>query len=313
MNYLRISLTERCNLRCNYCAPEGSNNKSRIRGPALTLPELARLTAIFSDLGIKYIRLTGGEPLLRKGTTELVRTIRRIKNIKNIYLTTNGVLLKKYISAFKKTELSGINISLDTLKREKFKKITAHDGLRQVIAGIEQAKKDLRHSVIKVNSVIVRETNQDEIIDFVNFALDKKIILRFIEFMPLSPLWRKELFVPAEEIKRICAAKFPLKKTRYKSCGPAEYYKVGRGIIGFIKTRGENCPTCHRLRITSQGILKLCIYQTQGLNLKGLLKTPGIKDKEIKQSIKNFIEAKKHTTYAQWNGRDKTYMYKLGG
>jgi len=276
----------------------------------LTFEEITRLVNIFSSLGIKKIRLTGGEPLVRKDIVSLIKSLAGIKGIEEVCLTTNGIMLSEYAPELKKAGAKRINISLDTLKEEKFKDITGSNCFYEVIKGIEQASNS-GFSPLKINTVVMRGINEDEVIDFLNFSLSKGLVLRFIEFMRVTPLWREDYFIPIEEIKEICLSRFTLEKTQYFGSGPAEYYKTAAGIIGFIKTDLNNCRQCNRLRLTSTGELKLCLYETGGLSLNSFLRN-GASDKEIQDIIAESLGLKVNVDYRNWE-YGKVYMSVLGG
>ncbi|NQS99974.1 MAG: radical SAM protein, partial [Candidatus Omnitrophica bacterium] len=202
IDYLRISVTDRCNMRCIYCIPKaGIVRKSH--GEILTLEEILRLVRIFASVGIKKIRLTGGEPLVRRGIVYLINSLVKIEGVEEVLLTTNGMLLPLYAQTLKSAGIKRVNISLDTLSRSTFQFITNRDYLNQVLAGIKQAK-EAGLQPIKLNTVIMKGINENEITDFVEFALSAGLILRFIEFMPVTPLWREDYYIPIEAVKDVC-------------------------------------------------------------------------------------------------------------
>lgn len=309
IDYLRISVTDRCNLRCIYCIPEeGIVNKQKEE--ILTFEEILKLANIFASLGIKKIRLTGGEPLVRKGIISLVRSLNEVKGIGEVSLTTNGVLLLSHLESLKDAGLKGINISLDTLNKDKFKKITGGSPLIEVLEGIRHAEK-LGFYPLKLNMVVMKGINDDEIIDFLEFAISNNLNLRFIEFMKVTPLWREDYFIPVEEVREICRSKFSLKKVQIQGPSPAEYYKIGESRIGFIKTDKDNCRKCNRLRLTSTGELKVCLYENEGLFLRNFLRE-GFSEAKIKNIIEAKMRIKKSVNYANW-ATPKDYMCSVGG
>ncbi len=310
IDYLRISVTDRCNLRCAYCMPpEGIETvKSE---ELLSFEEILRLVRIFASLNIKKVRITGGEPLLRKEVTGLVRDIANIRGIEEITLTTNGVRLAEYAKGLKAAGVERLNISLDTLREDKFMRITGNPFFRRVMDGIEKARA-ADFGLLKLNTVIMKGINEDEIIDFIEFARAKNLILRFLEFMKVAPLWNKDLFVPIDEIKKICGKKYTLEQMKSPGPGPAEHYMVdGMPILGFIKTDQKNCGKCSRLRLTSQGEVKICLYENRGLFLKEPLRK-GADDREIRDMIIERMGLKKEVSYRDWTS-PKTYMCSLGG
>ena len=310
IDYLRISVTDRCNLRCTYCMPQnGIENKCH--DEILTFEEILRMAGIFSSLGIRKIRLTGGEPLVRRGVISLIKGLTRTKGIDEVHLTTNGTLLSSYAEELKKAGLKRINISLDTLRPDRYKDITRKHSFYAVMEGIKKAKEAGLYP-IKLNMVVMKGINDDEIIDFIDFAQSEDLGLRFIEFMKITPLWREDYFIPIEEIIDICRSKYALESIDKQSSSPALYYKTKNNkILGFIKTDEKNCWKCNRLRLTSTGELKICLYETQGLCLKNLLRL-GVCDEEIRDIIKAKMEMKSSANYTNWETH-KTYMCAIGG
>ena len=308
VDYLRLSLTDRCNFRCFYCMPE-NGMKVVPKEEILNFDEIIRLTGIFASIGIKHIRITGGEPLIRNGLDKLIRIIS--EKIDDISITTNGSFLRDHAKNLKKAGVKRINISLDTLKKEKFKRITERDSFSQVMEGINQALK-VGFYPLKLNVVVMKDINDDEILDFVDFAVAKGLTLRFIEFMKISPLWENDYFVPIETVRKICEKKFRLQEMDKIVYSPARYYKIDDdNLLGFIKTEEENCKKCSRLRLTSEGLLKICLYEDYGLPLKSLLRN-GAADEEIANKISARICSKKDINYKKWD-YNKDYMYKIGG
>ena len=309
IDYLRISVTDRCNLRCTYCMPEGGIEPI-LHQEILTFEEIARLVRIFVSLGIKKIRLTGGEPLVRKDVIDLIRTLAGIGGIEEVNLTTNGILLSDHADELKKAGVKRLNISLDTLREERFMSITGHNLFHKVMDGIEKAKR-AGFSPLKLNVVVMKGINDDEVLDFVNFSLSKGLIIRFIEFMKITPLWREEYFTPIEEVKSICERNFVMKRAGYHGPGPAEYYKIDGGILGFIKTDKKNCRCCNRLRLTAAGELKVCLYETGSISLKESLRG-GMADEEIRDIIATSMDIKEFVRHKDWNSQT-AYMSTIGG
>jgi len=310
IDYLRISVTDRCNLRCLYCMPaNGIVNKSQDQ--VLKFEEILKLAGIFSSLGVKKIRLTGGEPLIRKGLIGLIRDLSNIDGVEELCLTTNGALLHYYAEELKKAGVERVNISLDTLKEDRFRKITRRNCFKHVMEGIDKAARlNFRH--LRLNMVVMKGINSDEITDFIDFAQSKGLTLRFIEFMKITPLWKKEYFIPIEEVKKVCKSKLSLIKLGKLDYGPAIYYRVGNdGLLGFIKTDQSNCRCCNRVRLSATGELKLCLYETGGISLKDLLRS-GVSDWEIRESIKTRISIKDDIDYKNYESH-KCYMCNIGG
>jgi len=310
INYLRISLTDRCNMRCTYCVPE-EGIALKPQEEILSLEEISRLAEIFISLGINKIRLTGGEPLVRKGFMYLIKSLAAIPGLEELSLTTNGVLLPFYTRGLKKAGVKRINISLDTLDEVKFGKITRTKLLSQVLEGIQEAK-SVGLDPIKINTVIMKGINESEIPEFIKYAISNRITLRFIEFMKATPLWKREFYVPIEDIKEAVNRCFPIEKIGPIGPSPAEYYRLPDGqMVGFIRTNQANCMNCNRLRLTSTGEVRICLYENSGLSLKGDLRG-GSSDEHIKTKIIEKIGVKDRIDYNKYEST-KVYMKNLGG
>lgn len=310
IDYLRISVTDRCNMRCIYCIPkEGIVLKPQ--DEILSFEEVLRLTQIFASLGISKVRLTGGEPLVRKGLIGLINSLVKIEGIEEIALTTNGILLSSYAESLKEAGIKRINISLDTLDETKFETVTGSPLFHHVMEGIQKAK-DVGLEPIKLNTVIMRGINDGEITDFVEFAVSKGLTLRFIEFMKVTPLWREKRYVSLEEIKDVCNKRFKLKRIGNMESSPAEYYEIrDRALLGFIKTDENNCRNCNRLRLASTGELRICLYEENGISLKEFLRN-GCSNEEIKDIIVKTMGMKQHANYSTYEPAG-LYMCSIGG
>jgi len=288
---LRISVTDRCNLQCIYCMPKNNNNWFDPEN-ILTFDEMIRFASIMSKLGIENIRLTGGEPLLRTNIEILVENLSKLTGIKKVSMTTNGILLPNKISQLKKAGLSSINISLDTFNHEKFKKINGMDGLDKVLESIKVATKLQMN--IKINNVVMRDWNDDEVVDFALFSKATGHQVRFIEFMPLdgSGIWNRDLVVTKQEIMTKIKNKISeLIPVDFNRSSPAKLYTFsdGKGIIGFIPSISEPfCKNCDRVRLTSDGRFLTCLFEKPGFDIKALLRE-GKSDKEIVDFIQNCI------------------------
>jgi len=278
----------------------------------LTFEEILRLVRVFASLGIKKVRLTGGEPLARKNIADLVNLLRGVKGLDDISITTNGALLSQHAAALKEAGLDRINISLDTLRTDRFNEITQKNCFYDVMKGLDAAK-EAGFSPIKLNMVVMRGVNDDEVLDFVDFAVSKGLTLRFIEFMRVTPLWRNDFFLPIEEVKEACERTFGLERVGRLGPGPAIYHKMRNGrIIGFIKTEGSTCGACRRIRMTSTGELKICLYETtQGVQLKSLLRM-GLCDEEIRDILKGRMGLKDRASHRDYEYK-KVYMSSIGG
>lgn len=280
---LRISVTDRCNMQCAYCMPRG-NNKWLKQEETLQYDEIVRLVSILTHMGIDRIRLTGGEPLIRPRIEDLISAVSKISRIKKISMTSNGLLLHDKAKALKDAGLQGVNISLDTFNPSRFKSITGVDGLSKVLAAIKSAS-DVGLK-IKINTVILRGWNDDEVVDFAKFAKETGYQVRFIEFMPLdgSGIWSHDLvFSKNEMIYRINKEMGKLTSLdshndddgNNLSSDPAVLYSFAdkTAIIGFIPSITEPfCNKCDRIRITSDGRLLTCLYENPGYDLKNLLR-----------------------------------------
>ncbi|MFC1623988.1 GTP 3',8-cyclase MoaA [Candidatus Omnitrophota bacterium] len=310
VDYLRISVTDRCNLRCIYCTPENGITY-RPHEEILTFEEIARVARILVSLGINKIRLTGGEVLVRKDIVNLIKYLTNIEGIEEVSLTTNGALLHPYAEQLKKAGLKRINISLDTLKEDRFKKITGGGCIHRVFDGIGRAK-ELNFHPLKLNMVVMKGINDDEIVDFIDFAFSKGIILRFIEFMKVTPLWREDYFIPIEEVMKICERRFPIEIMGSPGPGPAVYYKTKEGgLLGFIKTDEKTCRICTRLRLTSTGELKSCLYETNGFLLREFLRN-GFSDEKIRSVVERRMRMKQDVGYKSYRSPE-AYMCSIGG
>lgn len=292
---LRISVTDRCNMRCMYCMPQDGKISWFPEHAFLTFEEILRLARIFTCLGVEKIRITGGEPLVRPDIEKLIGALSSLHNLKRISLTTNGLLLTDKLLDLKLAGLQSINISLDTLASDRFKTITGIDGFARVIDSI-YATIDAGLN-IKINVVIMRGWNDDEIEKFVEFGRANKIVVRFIEFMPLdgSHIWDPSLVVPMQEIlMRIRRMTGDLKISDNNNSDPAQMYSFdnGDGLIGFIPSMSKPfCSSCDRVRITSDGKFLTCLFEKPLYDLKPLLRN-GNTDLEIREYIEECYNKK---------------------
>lgn len=267
INYLRISVTDLCNLRCLYCMPEQGVCKVDHKD-ILTFEEILQIVRAGAKLGIDKIRITGGEPLVRKGIVQFIENLSSIEGINDIAITTNGILLKKYAKDLKKAGLSRVNISIDSLKSDRYAEITRGGDLHQVLDGIQEAIKVGMHPV-KLNVVAIGGYNDDEVTDFANLTRDDDIEVRFIELMPVGEAgnWAKERFVSNDVIRQRIGNLIPLP---HKVSSPAQYYKLpdGKGKVGFINPISSHfCAECNRIRLTSDGKLKPCLHSNHEINI----------------------------------------------
>lgn len=285
---IRISVTDRCNMRCVYCMPY-DNDDWLNQNSILHFDDIIRLVKIFSCLGIENIKITGGEPLLRPNLPDLIKNLTNIPRIQSVSMTTNGLLLRDKIQELKDSGLQSINISLDTFKPTRFKSMSGINGLHKVLESIKMTR--LCGLPVKLNVVVIRGWNDDEILDFVDFSRNTGCIVKFIEFMPLDStgIWSNNLVVSKKEMIEIINTQkqklFPLKNN---PSDPARLYSFedGKGIIGFIPSITEPfCENCDRIRMTSDGKLYTCLFDSTNYDLKKLIKD-GKTDAEIADYIK---------------------------
>ena len=274
VDYIRLSITDRCDFRCVYCMAEDMTFLPR--DEVLSLEECARLVKVFVGLGVSKVRITGGEPLVRKNALWLFEEVGKLKDLNELVLTTNGSQLESQAAALKKAGVKRINISIDSLQPERFKKITRTGKLEQVLAGL-QASIDAGFEGIKINTVLMRGSNDDEAVDLVQFAIDKKIDISFIEEMPLGEVGhsRESTFVSNADTLKLLQSEYSLLPSTHNSGGPARYWRVAdtQTKIGFISPHSHNfCESCNRVRITCKGELYLCLGQEDKVDLMPLLR-----------------------------------------
>jgi cyclic pyranopterin phosphate synthase len=294
---LRISVTDRCNIRCFYCMP-AENVQFMERSALLTFEEIERFVRVAVPLGLKQIRLTGGEPLVRKDLHVLVALLKGIEGIEDIGLTTNGILLAEQAPALYAAGLRRINVSLDALDPQKFEKITRRHGFEKVIAGI-QAAQDAGFDPVKVNAVAVRGLTEDEIVPFGHFARRTGVEIRFIEFMPLDAdnAWQREKVLFADEIvEKLEREIMPLlPRDGQDPHAPATEFQFADGIgrVGFISSVSHPfCMSCDRFRITADGKLRNCLFSLEETDIRELLRS-GAAEEQLAQAIRDSIAAKK--------------------
>jgi cyclic pyranopterin phosphate synthase len=294
INYLRVSITDRCNLRCFYCTSWGGWQKLAC-GEILRYEELLRLAAVAAGIGIRKIRVTGGEPLVRRGVVDFIARLHRVPGIEEVCLTSNGVRLAELAPALYGTGLRHLNLSLDSLHWDRFREITGQDHFGDVLAGIERAAA-LGFAPIKINCVVLKDLNDDELLDFALLTREHPFQVRFIEFMPTvdEARWRRH-FLPMAEVRRRLSRLGPLEAvTSSATAGPARTFKVPgfKGELGFISSVSDHhCPTCNRLRLTSAGRLRPCLFATPEVDLKGPLRQ-GASDEILAQLFEEAIQLK---------------------
>ena len=312
INYLRISITDLCNLRCRYCTPE-DGIKKRCHSEILTLEEIEEVVKASTKLGINKVRLTGGEPLVRKGIVELVRKISDIKGINEIALTTNGTLLKELAKPLKEAGLKRVNISIDTLKEDRYEYITRGGKLSDVLEGIEAAKEAGLYP-LKFNVVLVKGFNDDEIEDFVNLTIDNEIDIRFIELMPIGENGEmsKEHFISNNVVLDKNPSLMPVVSS--DKSAPAKYYKLdgAKGKIGLINPISSHfCSNCNRLRLTADGKIKPCLHSNEEIDIRTTLR----ENKDLLSVISKAVKIKPkehHINEEDYTPIDRE-MFQIGG
>ncbi len=287
INYLRLSITDRCDFRCVYCMSE--HMEFLPRDEVLSLEESARLVKIFASLGVTKVRVTGGEPLVRKNIRWLFEKISMIPSLEEIVLTTNGSQLNEHAEMLKKTHVKRINISLDSLDHTLFKKITRVGDLDKVLKGIDKALQQ-GFSNLKINTVLMKGINDHEAVNLVNFAINKKMDISFIEEMPLGDIQhtRKDTYISNDEVLKKLQHHFNLIPTTLTSGGPAKYWQVANQAtkVGFISPHSHNfCDTCNRVRVSSKGELFLCLGHEEKIELMPLLRQYPNEDWPIQKAI----------------------------
>jgi len=316
---LRISVTDRCNIRCFYCMPE-ENVRFLPRRDILTFEEIERFVLAVAPAGVNKLRLTGGEPLVRAGLHQLVERLARIPGIHDIALTTNGILLEEQAQALKDAGLTRINISLDALSEETFRRIARRDGLDRVLAGIAAAKR-VGFRQIRLNAVAIKGITEPEIVPLVRFAREQGMEMRFIEFMPLDAEsnWQHDQVLSGEEIRReIEEAIGPLQPApRPDPSQPASDFAFldGGGTIGFINPVTQPfCEDCNRLRLTAEGKVRNCLFSTVEWDARAILRR-GDGDEKILELVRDSIRAKKpgHGIDSGDFVKPDRAMYQIGG
>ena len=319
---LRVSVTDRCNFRCSYCMPL-DHYEWIDRKEILSFEEIARVAAIFIGLGIEKIRLTGGEPLLRRDLHQLVSRLAALPGLRDLCLTTNGALLAKAAPALAAAGLKRLNVSLDTLDEEKFQRMSGRNELPRVLEGLDAARA-CGLGPIKLNAVIERGVNDDEIVKLADFARRNGFAIRFIEFMDVGNVneWKADRIVPKKEILEKIQAWMPLRESgRQRGSAPSVDYEYAdrSGEVGFIASVTEPfCGACTRVRVTADGKLVTCLFSERGENLKALLRS-GADDEAISRFISNIWElrsdrySEERAELLKSGTRRKIEMIRLGG
>lgn len=311
IDYLRVSLTDRCNLRCIYCMPEeGVYKKSHEE--VLRFEEILEVVNAAALLGVKKIRYTGGEPLILKGIEELIEKTSKVPGIKDIAITTNGILLEGLADKLKESGLNRVNISLDTLKEDKFKQITRGGDINKVLRAIQKCI-SIGLTPVKINTVLIKGINDDEISDFINLTRELPVEIRFIELMPIGQgekLYKKG-FMSSDEV----VARFPeLKPLETNKNSTASLYKIknSKGKVGFISPLScKFCASCNRIRLTSMGTIKPCLHSANELNIKGYLNNEVLLTSSLKEAIYN--KPSQHNLECDKKSSSNKMMYQIGG
>jgi cyclic pyranopterin phosphate synthase len=294
VDYIRLSITDRCDFRCQYCMAEDMTFLPR--NDVLTLEECARIVKVFVQLGVTKVRITGGEPLVRKNALWLFETIGQLSGLNELVMTTNGSQLSKQAQQLKQAGVKRINISLDSLDPARFKAITRTGDLAKVLTGIDSAIA-AGFEGIKLNTVLMRGINDDEAVNLVQFAIDKQIDISFIEEMPLGDVnhSRKNTFINNKDTLALLKSKYALLPSTLSTGGPAKYWRVAdaKTKIGFISPHSHNfCESCNRVRITCQGELYLCLGQEDKIALMPLLRNNPNHDAPLIEAIVNSMRIK---------------------
>jgi len=288
IDYLRLSVTDRCNLRCIYCMPSEGIIPSRHE-------EILRIVKVAAGLGVKKVRLTGGEPLIRRNIAFLISEIKDIKGIEDLSMTTNGILLEKYAGEIADAGLDRVNVSIDSFDGDTYKKITRGGSLDVVLRGLAAAEK-AGLKPIKINMVPMRGINDKEVISFAKITLDSDYHVRFIECMPSGPIdfWSPKKYMTTDELKDMIETIAPLIPVRARKNGPSKYYRLkgAKGVVGFISALTHHfCRNCNRLRLTADGKLRPCLFSETEIDLRAPFRS-GASDSEIERLLRLSIALK---------------------
>jgi cyclic pyranopterin phosphate synthase len=314
IEYLRLSVTDRCDLRCSYCMPEGFKG---FEEPEhwLTFDEIERLLSVFAQLGLKRVRLTGGEPLLRRNLTELAGRIAALPGIDDLSLSTNATQLAKHAQALKQAGVTRLNISLDSLDPSRIEKIAGRDVLDKIHAGLVAAQ-DAGFAPIKINMVAMHGVNDDEIDRMVEFCMARGFVLRLIETMPLGDTGRNAEYLDLQPVKERLRIRFALVEGSSNGGGPARYLQSpdGRFSVGFITPISQHfCATCNRVRLSVDGTLYLCLGQNDRFEFRPLLRS-GASDQELREAILHAIDLKpERHEFREQPGKIMRFMSMTGG
>lgn len=316
LDYLRISITDMCNLHCIYCRPWKEIGK-KSHQEILRYEEIVRLTSLMTQLGIKRVRVTGGEPLIKKDVLLLIEELVKIELLEEVSLTTNATKLAHFAGQLKKSGVKRVNISLDSLNKNRYAQITGGGNLNDVLTGIEEALR-VGLDPLKINMVVMRGINDDELEEFARLTQSRHLQVRFIEFMPIGQQgvsWTKR-YLPSYVLKERLSSSFDLIPTNgLHGNGPAEYYRIkgAMGRIGFISPISNHfCSKCNRLRLTPDGYLRLCLGKDTEVDLKSPLRNAA-SDDELKKLILQAIKHKPKQHQFQWEKPNSRQMTAIGG
>jgi len=315
---VRISVTDRCNFRCQYCMPaEGLPWLDR--DALLTYEEITRLVALLSSMGVHDVRLTGGEPLVRKELWRLVESLSALEDVHDLSLTTNGYLLDRQVAGLVAAGLRRVNVSLDALAADRFFELTRRDALHKVLAGLEAAQAHPELRPIKVNVVAIRGFTEDEVLRFAAFARERPYEVRFIEFMPLDAdqAWSEDKVLPNAEVRAIIESRYPLVALGRERHGTSRRWAFadGQGEIGFISPVSQPfCGDCNRIRLTAEGMLRTCLFSLHETDLRAPLRA-GASDDELEQIVRDAVWRKelKHHVGERGFRQPARSMSQIGG
>lgn len=288
VDYVRISVTDRCDFRCVYCMAEEMTFLPRAE--IMSIEEIELLAKAFTELGVQRIRLTGGEPLVRRGLLDRLGNIGNLPGLNELLMTTNGSQLVRYSKILNKAGVKRLNISLDSLRPERFKAMTRNGDLQKVLAGIDAAIEQGFHR-IKINAVVMKRSNEDEVLDLLEFARDKQIDIAFIEEMPLGNIDshdRALSFCSSDEVRAIIESRHELHAMAHQTAGPSRYFRMADSPtrVGFISPHSHNfCADCNRVRVTASGRLLLCLGNEHGVDLLPIMRAYKGQIKPLKEAI----------------------------
>ena len=315
---VRVSVTDRCNFRCQYCMPaEGLPWLNR--DALLSYEEIERLVRLLSSMGVHDVRLTGGEPLVRRELWRLVEKLSALEDVHDLSLTTNGYLLERQVGDLVRAGLRRVNVSLDSLAPDRFFQLTRRDSLKQVLDGLAAAQRHPELRPIKVNVVALRDFTEDEVVRFAEFARTEPYVVRFIEFMPLDAdrTWSRDRVLPNEEVRAMIDAVYPLEAVGRERHGTSRRWRFadGQGEIGFISPVTEPfCGDCNRIRLTAEGELRTCLFSMTETDLRGPLRS-GATDADLEAIIRDAVwrkELKHHVNDPGFVQPERT-MSRIGG